>query len=84
MSSYVAKEQPEPKRLRFEELRRIRAARADADMVARLQKEQRLHRLDQQLAELNEMQEATTHPKLKELLSRTLSKLGTVREQIAL
>jgi hypothetical protein len=82
MSSTVAQEQPEQKRLTFEELRRIRAARTDAAMLQRLQREQRVARIDKQLAELNEMAASTDHPKLKQLLATTLAKLGTVREAI--
>jgi hypothetical protein len=83
MSDYIAKEQPEQKRLRYEEWRRLMAERANAAMLERLQREQRVARIDKQLSELHEMAASTDHPKLKAMLSSALTKLGTVRERIA-
>jgi hypothetical protein len=84
MSAYIAKEPDEQRTKLADVLRKQRAERTDADMVARLQREQRLHRLDKQLEELNAMAASTDHPRLKQLLSTALAKLGSVREQIAL
>jgi hypothetical protein len=85
MSSCYAAQEPEEQRTKLADvLRRQRAERTDADMLARLQKEQRLHQLDAKIDELNAMAASTDHPKLKALLSTALTKLGTVREQIAL
>jgi hypothetical protein len=83
MSAYIAQEPDERRTKLADVLRKQRAERTDADMLTRLQKEQRLHRLDQQLTELAEMAASTDHPKLKAMLASALTKLGTVREQIA-
>jgi hypothetical protein len=82
MSMYAAKEPDEHRTRLADVLRKQRAERVDADMLARLQREQRVARIDKKLAELHEMMESTSHERLKQLLATALTKLSTVREHI--
>jgi hypothetical protein len=81
MSAYVAQEEPDRMRL-AERLRRRRAEATDADMLARLRKQQRVARIDGKIADLREMLAGTSHERLKQMLSNELVKLNNAREAI--
>jgi hypothetical protein len=72
----------EARRVKLSDILRRKAIATDAAMLQRMDREQRLDRLDAKMQDLNEMFEATTHPRLKALLANELVKLNNARVAI--